>query len=109
MNLILIYFILFFGSVVGMTSLRELDISRCSKVNDLSIGHIVSISTLEKLYISETGISSNGVELLASLKNLSVLDLGGLPVTDLVLSSLQVLQFSQVCTFYFYEVAELYL
>lgn len=78
-------------TITGMTSLRELDISRCSKVNDLSIGHIVSISTLEKLYISETGISSNGVELLASLESLSVLDLGGLPVTDLALRSLQVL------------------
>lgn len=85
-----------------MTSLKELNLSRCLKVNDASIGHIVSISTLEKLYISETGISANGVKLLSSLKNLSVLDLGGLPVTDLALSSIQVLRFSQVCVFYFY-------
>lgn len=77
--------------ITGMTSLKELNLSRCLKVNDASIGHIVSISTLEKLYISETGISANGVKLLSSLKNLSVLDLGGLPVTDLALSSIQVL------------------
>ncbi|KAL5538140.1 hypothetical protein UlMin_044218 [Ulmus minor] len=78
-------------AITGMTSLKELDLSRCSKVNDSGIGHIVSISTLEKLCISETGVTANGVKLLSSLKNLAVLDLGGLPVTDLALISLRVL------------------
>ncbi|PON34218.1 LRR domain containing protein [Parasponia andersonii] len=77
--------------ITGMTSLKELDISRCSKVNDAAIRHVVSISTLEKLFVSETGLTTNGVELLSSLRNLSVLDLGGLPVDDLTLSSLRVL------------------
>jgi hypothetical protein len=76
-----------------MTSLKELDLSRCLKVTDAGIRHIISISTLEKLYVSETGLTANGVTLISSLKNLSVLDLGGLPVTDPALSSLQVLHF----------------
>ncbi|XP_044487447.1 disease resistance protein RPV1 isoform X2 [Mangifera indica] len=77
--------------LAGMTSLKELDISRCVKVTDDGIRHLLSIPTLEKLCLSETGVTENGVQLLSSLKNLSVLDLGGLPVTDRVLSSLQVL------------------
>ncbi|KAF5734757.1 LRR receptor-like serine/threonine-protein kinase GSO1-like [Tripterygium wilfordii] len=78
-------------ALTGMTCLREIDISRCMKVTDAGIKHLLSISTLEKLRISETGLTADGVALLSSLKNLSVLDLGGLPVTDLALSSLQVL------------------
>ncbi|PPD73679.1 hypothetical protein GOBAR_DD29390 [Gossypium barbadense] len=78
-------------SIVGMTSLKEVDLSRCMKVTDAGVKHLISISTLEKLWISETGLTANGVALLASLKNLSVLDLGGLPVTDSALNSLQAL------------------
>ncbi|XP_040941537.1 receptor-like protein 53 isoform X5 [Gossypium hirsutum] len=78
-------------SIVGMTSLKEVDLSRCMKVTDAGVKHLISISTLEKLWISETGVTANGVALLASLKNLSVLDLGGLPVTDSALKSLQAL------------------
>jgi hypothetical protein len=78
---------------LGMTSLKELDLSRCLKVTDAGIRHVISISTLEKLCISETGLTVKGIPLLSSLKNLSVLDLGGLPVTDQSLSSLQVLRF----------------
>lgn len=77
--------------VLGMTCLKELDLSRCLKVTDAGIKHLVSISTLEKLSLSETGVTENGIALLSSLKILSVLDLGGLPVTDLVLIALQVL------------------
>lgn len=77
-----------------MESLRDLDFSRCSKVTDAGIRHLLSITTLEKLCISETGVSANGVMLLASLRNLSLLDLGGLPVTDQTLSCLQVIRFS---------------
>lgn len=73
-----------------MTSLKEVNLSRCTKVTDAGIRHLISISTLEKLWISETGVTANGVALLSSLKNLSLLDLGGLPVTDNVLYSLQV-------------------
>lgn len=73
-----------------MTSLKELDLSRCSKVNDAGMMHLLSIPTLEKLFISETSVSADGVTLLSSLNNLSSLDLGGLPVTDQALYSLQV-------------------
>uniref|UniRef100_A0A5B7AVA2 Uncharacterized protein n=1 Tax=Davidia involucrata TaxID=16924 RepID=A0A5B7AVA2_DAVIN len=83
--------VFFFPLVSGMTSLKEVDLSRCSKVTDASIRHLLSIPTLEKLSISETGVTAEGVTLLSSLPNLCVLDLGGLPVTDLALSSLQVL------------------
>ncbi|XVF10424.1 hypothetical protein REPUB_Repub07fG0181600 [Reevesia pubescens] len=74
--------------LVGMNSLKEVDLSRCVKVSDAGVRHLISISTLEKLWISETGITANGVALLSSLENLSVLDLGGLPVTDTSFNSL---------------------
>lgn len=76
-----------------MTTLRELNISRCLKVTDAGIRHLLSIPTLEKLCIAETGITARGVTLLSSLKTLMFLDLGGLPVTDQALSSLQVFSF----------------
>lgn len=78
-------------ALTGMTCLKELDLSRCLKVTDAGMKHLLSISTLEKLWLSETGLTADGIALLSSLQNLSVLDLGGLPVTDLVLRSLQVL------------------
>ncbi|CAK9163061.1 unnamed protein product [Ilex paraguariensis] len=74
-----------------MTNLKEVDLSRCSKVTDAGIRHLLSIPSLEKLCISQTGVTGDGVTLLASLTNLSVLDLGGLHITDQALSSLQVL------------------
>lgn len=76
-----------------MNSLKELDLSRCIKVNDGGINHILSIPNLEKLRISETSVTAKGVKLLASLQNLSLLDLGGLPVDDVSLASLQVFYF----------------
>ncbi|XP_059640872.1 uncharacterized protein LOC132283021 [Cornus florida] len=79
-------------ALAGMTSLKELDISRCSKVTDAGIKHLLTIPTLEKLHISETGVTAVGITHLSSLTNLSVLNLGGLPVTDLALSSLLVLR-----------------
>ncbi|XP_031391098.1 uncharacterized protein LOC116203492 [Punica granatum] len=77
--------------IAGMTHLKELDLTRCVKFTDAGIKHLLSISTLEKLFLSETHLTAAGVALLASLSNLSVLDLGGLPVTDQALRSLQVL------------------
>ncbi|RZC91370.1 hypothetical protein C5167_027432 [Papaver somniferum] len=77
--------------ILGMETLKELDLSRCVKVNDAGIKHLLSVPNLKKLCISETGVTENGVALLSSLVNLSKLDLGGLPVTDRALSSLQVL------------------
>ncbi|GKV31729.1 hypothetical protein SLEP1_g40397 [Rubroshorea leprosula] len=34
-----------------MTNLKEVDLSRCMKVTDAGVSHLVSISTLEKLWI----------------------------------------------------------
>ncbi|KAK3429438.1 hypothetical protein EUGRSUZ_E00859 [Eucalyptus grandis] len=76
-------------AISGMDNLKEVDLSRCVKVTDAGIRHLLSISTLEKLRVSETGLTADGIALLASLSNLSVLDLGGLPVTDKALNSLQ--------------------
>jgi hypothetical protein len=84
-----------------MNSLKELDLSRCSKVNDAGINHILSVPNLEKLHISKTSVTAKGVKLLASLKNLSLLDLGGLPVDDASLASLQVFHFLCRLTFVF--------
>nr|DAD36283.1 TPA_asm: hypothetical protein HUJ06_006923 [Nelumbo nucifera] len=84
------YLFLFF-LVLGMTSLKEIDLSRCIRVTDAGIVHLLSIPNLEKLCVSETGLTADGITRISALKNLSMLDLGGLPVTDLALSSLQVL------------------
>lgn len=74
-----------------MDNLKELHLSRCSKISDSGIKHLISIQSLEKLHISEIGLTSAGVNLLSSLSNLDLLDLGGIPVTDEALLSLQVL------------------
>uniref|UniRef100_A0A1D1Y438 Internalin-I n=1 Tax=Anthurium amnicola TaxID=1678845 RepID=A0A1D1Y438_9ARAE len=78
-------------SITGMTTLKELDLSRCSRITDAGLEHILSISNLEKIRISETRLTSEGIMRLSSLVNLRVLDLGGLPVTDQAMKSLQVL------------------
>ncbi|KAK6137292.1 hypothetical protein DH2020_028964 [Rehmannia glutinosa] len=64
-------------SITGMTNLKEVDLSRCSKITDAGIRHLLSVPSLEKLYISETGVTADGVAVLASLTNLLMLDLGG--------------------------------
>ena len=79
--------------VLGFNSLKELNLSRCSKITDAGIKHVLSITSLEKLFISETGLTADGVKLLSCLTNLRALDLGGIPVTDKALSSLQVFFF----------------
>ncbi|VAH82079.1 unnamed protein product [Triticum turgidum subsp. durum] len=73
------------------TVLKELDLSRCSRITDAGIKHIVSIDSLEKLHLSETGLTDNGVMLISALKGLNLLDLGGIHMTDKALRSLQVL------------------
>ncbi|KAH6804381.1 hypothetical protein C2S51_032628 [Perilla frutescens var. frutescens] len=78
-------------NITGMTNLKEMDISRCSKITDAGVRHLLSIPALEKLWISETGVTADGVMVLASMTNLLLLDLGGLPVTDSALNSLQAL------------------
>ncbi|KAK1358984.1 hypothetical protein POM88_043458 [Heracleum sosnowskyi] len=82
--------------IAGMKSLRKLDLSRCPKITKAGIKHLLSIPTLEELNISQTGVTSDGVSLLSSLKNLSMLDLGGLPVLDDALCSLQ--NFRRICS-----------
>ncbi|KAL5999020.1 hypothetical protein ACLOJK_009970 [Asimina triloba] len=75
--------------ITGMTSLEELDLSRCSKVTDAGMEHLLSIPNLRKLCISETGLTADAVSRLSSFQKLCILDLGGLPVTDQALCSLQ--------------------
>uniref|UniRef100_A0A0E0HB32 Disease resistance R13L4/SHOC-2-like LRR domain-containing protein n=1 Tax=Oryza nivara TaxID=4536 RepID=A0A0E0HB32_ORYNI len=73
----------------GMSTLKELDLSRCSKISDAGIKHIASIESLEKLHVSQTGLTDNGVMAISSLINLRLLDLGGVRFTDKALRSLQ--------------------
>jgi hypothetical protein len=75
---------------LGMNTLKDLDLSRCKKISDAGIKHIVTIESLEKLHLSETELTNNGVMLISSLTNLSFLDLGGILMTDKSLQSLQV-------------------
>jgi hypothetical protein len=73
-----------------MSTLKELDLSRCSRISDAGIKHIVSNDSLEKLHLSDTGLTDNGVMLISALENLQLLDLGGIHMTDKALRSLQV-------------------
>ncbi|KAG9448297.1 hypothetical protein H6P81_014425 [Aristolochia fimbriata] len=75
--------------LAGMTSLKELDLSRCSKITDAGYEHLLSVPNLEKLFISGTGITTKALMRLSSFRKMHALDLGGLPVTDLVLSSVK--------------------
>lgn len=93
---------LVFSLLAGMTNLKELDLSRCSKITDAGIEHLLTISALQKLCISETCVTSDGVARLCSLTNLLTLDLGGLCVSDSALSSLQVEHFKYAFFYLFY-------
>lgn len=85
---IIVYADSFLG--LGLTSLKEIDLSRCPKFNNAGVNHLLSIPNLEKLHISETRVTDDGFKLLSSLENLMSLDLGGLPVSDSAMNSLQV-------------------
>lgn len=82
--------------------MTELDLSRCFKVTDAGIKHLQSVVNLKKLWISQTGVTKVGISLLASLQKLSLLDLGGLPVTDHNLIALQVHVLSLPVLFYYF-------
>ncbi|XP_068659593.1 uncharacterized protein [Aristolochia californica] len=75
--------------LTGMTSLKELDLSRCLKITDAGFEHLLSIPNLEKLFISETRVTTKALMRLSNFRKIRALDLGGLPVTDLALSSLK--------------------
>ncbi|KAJ3701133.1 hypothetical protein LUZ61_004838 [Rhynchospora tenuis] len=77
--------------LAGIDVLKELDLSRCEKFTDAGVKHIITIQSLEKLHLCQTGVTASGARLLSSLSNLTLLDLGGICVTDEALSSLQVL------------------
>ena len=47
---------------------------KMSEIHRYGLKHLISIQTLEKLYISETGVTAGGIALVSSLANLSVLD-----------------------------------
>ncbi|KAF5207009.1 Leucine-rich repeat (LRR) family protein [Thalictrum thalictroides] len=79
-------------AISGMDCLKDLDLSRCTKVTDAGTLHLISIPNLEKLSVSETSLTVEGVKQLSSLRKLSLLDLGGLPVNDRALRALQELK-----------------
>eukprot|EP01018_Ginkgo_biloba_P000478 Gb_25137 [translate_table: standard] len=92
-------------NLTGMTTLEELDLSRCSKITDAGIGHLLSLPSLKKLSLSETGIKADGVARLSVITSLTSLDLGGLPVSNSAVSSLQIRlyfevkrSYTEVCT-----------
>lgn len=86
-----------------MANLKELDLSRCSKITDAGVRHLLSLPALEKLWISETGVTADGVTVLSSLSNLLLLDLGNIPVTDSALNSLQVRNLNLSLSLIFHE------
>jgi len=87
---------------LGMNTLKELDLSRCAKISDAGLRHIVTIQSLEKLRLSGTKLTDNGVMLISSLTNLNLLDLGGIRITDKTLRTLQV-QSHGVPRFFFHS------
>ncbi|KAJ7296604.1 hypothetical protein O6H91_Y112600 [Diphasiastrum complanatum] len=75
----------------GLRQLEALELSRCAKVTDEGLEHLLCLISLTKLGLSETGVGPVGVARLSMLPNLTYLDLGGLPVSDSQLAALQVL------------------
>mgnify|MGYP000114258413 FL=1 len=80
--------------ITEIGTLEELNISSCPKITDEGLSHLLCMVNLKKLGLSETKVTTKGLMGLSSLKGLTSLDLGGLPVTDTVLISLRV-RFSQ--------------
>ena len=70
--------------------MEDLDFARCKKVSDEGVYHIVSLARLKKLGLAETSVGEKGISRLSFLTSLTSLDLGGCPLTDLHLHSLQV-------------------
>jgi hypothetical protein len=79
--------------VTGIETLEELNISSCPKITDQGLSQVLCMPNLKKLGLSETRVTEKGLMGLSSLKGLTSLDLGGLPVTDTVLMSLHVSSF----------------
>jgi hypothetical protein len=78
-----------FGAL-GMNTLNELDLSRWSKISDSGIKHVITIESLEKLNLLETGLTdNNGMMTISSLTNLCLQGLGGIHMTDKALRSFQ--------------------
>ncbi|KAK8955705.1 hypothetical protein KSP40_PGU021175 [Platanthera guangdongensis] len=82
--------VLFFN-VLGHSRLKELDMSRCSKITDAGIKQLLSIKSLRKLEVFQTGQQDNDVAKVSHIKKMGLLDKGLIRRSDSALNSLYVL------------------
>jgi hypothetical protein len=77
-----------FSKLANVEKLRFLRLDDCP-IGDEHMGHLVSISGLETVYLSNTGITDAGLGVLCQVESLKNLTLDGTAVTDDGLSHLQ--------------------
>jgi hypothetical protein len=75
--------------LVGLSQLRELDLTRCLGVDDHVLLHLGRLTELSSLCLSFTSITDQGLRHLCHLKKLQRLVLGGNKVTKAGLAILQ--------------------
>ncbi|MCO5557632.1 hypothetical protein L7F22_011199 [Adiantum nelumboides] len=78
-------------SAASLDTLQELNLSCCQKISDEGLSHVLCLTNLKKLGLSETRVTAKGIESISLLKGLTSLDLGGLPVMDSTLQALTTL------------------
>ncbi|WP_231963036.1 hypothetical protein [Symmachiella macrocystis] len=71
------------------TELKILDLRYCEKITDTGLQHLLSLTKVEDLDLSETAVTFDGVRQLYVLHNLQRLDLGGLELNEAQRDELQ--------------------
>ncbi|KAI4326827.1 hypothetical protein L6164_019357 [Bauhinia variegata] len=87
-----------FGS---LSPFHCLNVADCHRINSSALWANTGMNTLQELNLSRC--LKKGSNFFFSLNNLSVLDMGGLPVNDMALSSLQVLKKLQYLDLWQYQ------
>lgn len=75
--------------LASFPKLKALGLQRCNLVTDAGLKHLESVPNLERLYLLYTLIGNDGMEHVAKLKKLRVLDLRGSKVSNAGLEKLR--------------------
>jgi len=66
----------------GMTNLRKLDVSFCSKVTDTGLAYVQGLTSLQDLRLNRIGVTDAGMVHLKGLTNLQNLEVWDTQITD---------------------------
>ncbi|MBL8851892.1 MAG: hypothetical protein JNG89_19625 [Planctomycetaceae bacterium] len=77
------------AALQSFPNLKSLGLQRCNLVTDAGLSHLESVPNLERLYLLYTLIGNDGMEHVAKLKKLKVLDLRGSKVSNAGLEKLR--------------------